>query len=64
MNEEQIKAMKLLDNALCNFLNGASDAWLPSEWAKETERNFKELCESYNLAHKKKCFPKWETGGK
>jgi hypothetical protein len=37
-----------LNNALCNFCNGAADEWEPSSWAAETKINFETLCRAYN----------------
>jgi hypothetical protein len=46
-----VAAARRLDRALCNFCNGASDSWSPTEWRDETKRNFTELCAAYNEAH-------------
>lgn len=51
LTPEQVEAIDRLDSALCNFINGASDAFDPSKWIAETEEHFKELRKCYNECH-------------
>lgn len=51
LTQSQVEAIDRLDSALCNFINGASDAFDPSKWIAETEEHFIELRKCYNECH-------------
>lgn len=52
LTEDQIRAIDVLDAALCQFLNNADDEYDPRVWIPSIKRNFADLAVAYNECHK------------
>jgi|SRR5215217_3675876 len=48
---DMLTALDVLDNALCQFLNNASDEFDPRVWIPSIERDFARLADAYNQCH-------------
>jgi hypothetical protein len=48
-------ALREIDEALCNYVNGCSDPFTPvSQWDDESERNFERLVDAYRSWHERR----------